>query len=194
LLAVIVLLALLLWVPFTCRFELAGGDGAETVKKIQLKWLFISRTIDTDTVPERKPRELKKRKEVEKRKKEKAEKEMDASRAFELVRTMHRPAITLVRRVVRSIRIEELSCNATFGFSNPADTGMLAGFLYAVSAPISRYPVVSIRLNPVFWDQTFGYRARGSIGITIWGLIVPAIIFGCSRPVRAEIVRYIRGR
>ncbi|NOQ34251.1 MAG: DUF2953 domain-containing protein [Methanosarcinales archaeon] len=194
-LAVIVLLALLLWVPFVCRFELAGGDGAETVKKIKLKWLFISRTIDTDTVPERKPREyVKKQKEVEKRKEEKAEKEMDISRAFELVRTMHRPAITLVRRVVRSIRIKELSCNATFGLSDPADTGMLAGFLYAVSAPISRSPVVSIRLNPVFWDQTFGYRARGSIGITIWGLIVPAIIFGCSRPVRAEIVRYIRGR
>jgi len=196
LLAVIVLLALILWVPFVCRFELAGGDGEETVKKIELSWLFISRTIDTDAVPELKPREeVKKRKEVEKRKKETVEKEMDISRrAFELVRTLHRPAITLVRRMVRSIRIRELSCNATFGFSNPADTGMLAGFLYAVSAPISRYPVVSIRLNPVFWDQTFGYRARGSIGITIWGLIVPAIIFGCSRPVRAEIVRYIRGR
>lgn len=194
-LAVIVLLALLLWVPFVCRFELAGGDGAETVKKIKLKWLFISRTIDTDAVPERKPREyVKKQKEVEKRKEEKAEKEMDISRAFELVRTMHRPAITLVRRVVRSIRIKELSCNATFGLSDPADTGMLAGFLYAVSAPIARSPVVSIRLDPVFWDQTFVYRARGSIGITIWGLIVTAIIFGCSRPVRAEIVRYIRGR
>ncbi len=194
-LAVIVLLALLLWVPFVCRFELAGGDGAETVKKIKLKWLFISRTIDTDAVPERKPREyVKKQKEVEKRKEEKAEKEMDISRAFELVRTMHRPAITLVRRVVRSIRIKELSCNATFGLSDPADTGMLAGFLYAVSAPIARSPVVSIRLDPVFWDQTFVYRARGSIGITIWGLIVPAIIFVCSRPVRAEIVRYIRGR
>jgi len=125
LLAVIALLALILWVPFICRFELAGGDGEEATKKIELSWLFISRTIDTDAVPERKPRELKKRKEVEKRKKETVEKEMDSSRrAFELVRTLHRPAITLVRRMVRSIRIRELSCNATFGFSNPADTGM----------------------------------------------------------------------
>ncbi len=193
-LAVIALLALILWVPFVCRFELAGGDGEETVKKIELSWLFISRTIDTDAVPERKPRELKKRKEVEKRKKETVEKEMDISRAFELVRTLHRPVILLVRRMVRSIRIRELSCNATFGFSDPADTGMLAGFLYAASAPIARSPVVSIRLDPVFWDQTFGYRARGSIGITIGRLILPVIIFGCSRPVRAEIVRYIRGR
>ncbi len=192
-LAVIALLALILWVPFVCRFELAGGDGEETVKKIELSWLFISRTIDTDAVPERKPRELKKRK-VKKRKEEKTEKEMDISRAFELVRTLHRPAITLVRRMVRSIRIRELSCNATFGLSDPADTGMLTGFLYAVSAPIAHSPAVSIRLDPVFWDQTFGYRARGSIGITIGRLILPVIIFGCSRPVRAEIVRYIRGR
>nr|QNO47088.1 hypothetical protein ONOHIMFI_00014 [Methanosarcinales archaeon ANME-2c ERB4] len=222
-LAVIVLLALLLWVPFICRFELAGGDGEETVKKIKLKWLFISHTIDTDAVPKRKPREevnmqkeVEKRKEekadidtdafpkrkphkevnmqkeVEKRKEETAEKEMDISRAFELVRTLHRPAITLVRRMVRSIKIRELSCNATFGLSDPADTGMLAGFLYAASAPIARSNVVSVRLDPVFWDQTFGYRARGSIGITIGRLILPVIIFGCSRPVRAEIVRYIR--
>jgi hypothetical protein len=194
LLAVIVLLALILWVPFVCRFEMAGGDGEETVKKIELSWLFISRTIDTDTVPERKPRESKKRKEVEKRKKETVEKELDISRAFELVRTLHRPVILLVRRMVRSIRIRELSCDATFGFSDPADTGMIAGFLYAASAPIARSPAVSIRLDPVFWDQTFGYRARGSIGITIGRLILPVIIFGCSRPVRAEIVRYIRGR
>jgi hypothetical protein len=194
LLAVIALLALLLWVPFVCRFELAGGDGEKTVKKIELSWLFISRTIDTDTVPERKPRELKKRKEVEKRKEEKTEKELDISRAFELVRTLHRPVILLVRRMVRSIRIRELCCNASFGLSDPADTGMLAGFLYAVSAPIARSPVVSVRLDPVFWDQTFGYRARGSIGITIGRLILPIIIFGCERSVRAEIVRYIRGR
>ena len=188
-LAVIALLALLLWVPFVCRFELAGGDGEETVKRIKLSWMFISTTIDTDAVPERKPRE-----EEEKQKDVTAEKEMDISRAFELVRTLHRPAITLVRRVVRSIRIRELSCNATFGLSDPADTGMLAGFLYAASAPIARSPVVSVRLDPVFWDQTFGYRARGSIGITIGRLILPVIIFGCSRPVRAEIVRYIRKR
>jgi len=205
LLAVIVLLALLLWVPFTCRFELAGGDGEETVKKLELGWLFISRTIDTDAVPERKPREeVEKRKEetvekekeetVEKEKEETVEKEMDLSRAFELVRTLHRPAITLIRRVVRSIRIRELSCNVTFGLSDPADTGMLAGFLYAASAPIACSPVVSVRLDPVFWDQTFGYRARGSIGITIGRLILPVIIFVCKRPVRAEIVRYIRGR
>jgi len=189
LLAVIVLLALLLWIPFICRFELAGGDGEETVKKIELEWLFISRTIDTAAVPKRKPRE-----EVKMRKEEKAKKEMDISRAFELVRTLHRPAIALVRRVVRSIRIRELSCNATFGLSDPADTGMLAGFLYAASAPLAHSPAVSIRLDPVFRDQTFGYRARGSISITIGRLIVPVIIFGCSRPARAEIVRYIRER
>lgn len=200
-LAVIVLLALLLWAPFVCRFELAGGDGEETVKKIELSWLFISRTIDTDAAPERKPREyvekrkeVAKQKEVKKRKGEKLEKEMDISRAFELVRTLHRPAILLVRRMVRSIRIRELSCNATFGLSDPADTGMLTGFLYAASAPIARSPAVSIRLDPVFWDQTFGYRARGSIGITIGRLILPVIVFVCERSVLAEIVRYIRGR
>lgn len=197
---VIVLLVLLLWVPFICRFELAGGDGEETVKKIELGWLFISRTIDTAAVPKRKPREevheevKVQKKEVEKRKEGNAEKEMDISRAFELVRTLHRPAITLVRRVVRSIRIRELSCNATFGLSDPADTGMLAGLLYAASAPIARSPAVSVRLDPVFHDQTFGYRARGSIGITIGRLILPVIIFVCERPVRAEIVRYIRER
>ncbi|MEA3282632.1 MAG: DUF2953 domain-containing protein [Euryarchaeota archaeon] len=219
---------LLLWVPFICRFELAGGDSEETVKKIKLSWLFLSHTIDTDavteqtpyeymavqkeggtlkdvdadtytgTVPERKPREYVNVQKGETRKKgtkeENAKEEMDIGRAFERVRTLHRPAITLVNRMVRSISIRELSCNASFGLSDPADTGMLAGFLYAASSPIIRSNVVSIRLDPVFWDQTFGYRVRGSIGITIGRLILPAIIFGCERSVRAEVVRYIRGR
>ena len=171
---------LILWIPFICRFELAGGDGEETIKKIELGWLFMSRTIDTAATTGRRE--------------EKKEKKRDLSRAFELVRTLHYPAITLVRNVVRSIRIKELSCRMTFGLSNPADTGMLTGFLCLVSAVLTRSPAVSIRLYPVFWEPIFRYRASGLVSITVGRIIIPIVVFVCSRPVRAEIVRCIHYR
>ncbi len=202
---------LLLLVPFVFRFELKGGSGAESVQNIEVQWLFLSRAIKGAAAAEQEDRrgqkeekEGKKEKEglgkkdakkdakKKEKKKEKTGDEMNIDHLFDLIRTLHRPVVALVRKVVRGVVIKELSCRAAFGLDDPAETGMLAGFLYAASAPLTRIPAVSIRLDPVFWERTFVYRAVGSVRITVGRMVVPVVVFLCDRSVRAVIARYIR--
>jgi hypothetical protein len=175
-------LTLLLWVPFVCRFELKREDGRDPVQRIEVKWLSLSRVIDAFSTTER-----------EYQKEGKAGKEMDLRRIFELFRTLHRPVTALLWRVLQRIDFRELSCNVTFGLDDPAETGTLSGFLYAVFAPISRHPAVSIRLHPVFYERAYAYRVRGSLGVTVGRMIIPVIKFLCDRAVRGVIVRRVRG-
>ena len=175
-------LVLLLWIPFVCRFELKRDSGRDPVQRIEVRWLFLSRVIDgfADTGQED-------------QKGEKEDAKMDVRRIFELFRTLHRPVTALARRVVQRIDFKELSCRATFGLDDPADTGMLSGFLYAASAPLTRSPAVSVRLHPVFHEPAFAYRVRGSLGVTVGRMIIPAIKFLCDRGVRGVIWGRFRG-
>ena len=173
---------LLLWVPFVCRFELKRDSGGDPVQRIEVRWLFLSRVIDDFAATE-----------GEDRKEEKAGKEMEVRRPFELFRTLYRPVATLARKVVQRIDFKELSCRVTFGLDDPAETGMLAGFLYAAFAPLTRFPAVSIRLHPVFHEPAFAYRVKGSLKVTVGRMIIPAIMFLCDRAVRRVIGRRVRG-
>lgn len=175
-------LILLLWIPFVCRFELKRGSGGDPVQRIEVRWLFLSRVIDGFAATGQ-----------EDRREEKAGDEMDVGRIFELFRTLHRPVATLARRVVQRIDFKELSCRVTFGLNDPADTGMLSGFLYAAFAPLTRSPAISIRLHPVFHEPAFAYRVRGSLKVTVGRMVIPAIRFLCDRAVRGVIVGRARG-
>jgi len=179
-------LLLLLWVPFVCRFELKRDSGGDPVQKIEVRWLFLSRAIDDFTATkEEDPKEENARGNTGE--------EMDVKRIFELFRTLHRPVATLARRVVQRIDFKELSCRVTFGLNDPADTGMLSGFLHAASAPLTRFPAVSIWLYPVFHEPAFTYRVRGSLKVTVGRMVIPAIRFLCDRGVRGVIWERVRG-
>jgi len=175
-------LMLLLWIPFVCRFELKRDPGRDPVQRIEVRWLFLSRVIDGFAATGR-----------EDLREEKADEKMDVRRIFELFRTLHHPVTALTRRVVQRIDFREFSCRATFGLDDPADTGMLSGFLYAAFASLNRYPAISIRLHPVFHEQACTYRVRGSLSVTVGRMIIPAIRFLCDRAVRGMIVRRVRG-
>ena len=208
---VFTLLILLLSFPFVCRLELAGGRGEEFVQRIEVQWLFLSRAIDGFAAAGREDRredvagtaggETRVAGEVAREVAGRAAwmrwgatgDETDVRRLFELFRTLHRPVTALARKVVRRIEFKELSCRATFGLDDPAETGMLSGFLYAAFAPLTRIPAVSIRLHPVFHEQTFAYRVRGSLKVTMWRMAIPAIVFLCDSAVRGIVVRRVRG-
>ncbi|MEA1906745.1 MAG: DUF2953 domain-containing protein [Euryarchaeota archaeon] len=179
-------LLLLLCVPFVCRFELKRDPGRDSIQRIEVRWLFLSRVIDDFTTTEE---DDQKEENIE----DKTGEEMDVKRIFELFRTLYRPVTTLARRVVQKIDFKELSCHVTFGLNDPADTGMLSGFLYAAFAPLTRFPAVSIRLHPVFHEPAFAYRVRGSLKVTVGRMIIPAIRFLCNRGVRGVIVGRVRG-
>ena len=175
-------LLLLLWIPFVCRFELKRDSGRDPVQIIEVRWLFLSRVIDGFAATEREDQRV-----------GESGGEMDVGRLFERFRMLHRPVTALARRVVQRIDFRELSCRATFGLNDPADTGMLSGFMYAAFASLTRSPAISIRLHPVFHEQAFAYRVRGSLGVTVGRMIIPVITFLCDRAVRGLIVRHVRG-
>ena len=193
------LILLVLVAPFRCRFELAGGvgrggdgGGAETVQRIELRWLFLSHVIfdgsvnaggDGDGTGEAATAEKKRCRE-----------NMSPFRVFELAYTLHRPAITLVRRMVHRIQIRELSCYLTFGLDDPADTGMLTGFLHAITPTIESLSTASIRMYPVFHERVFTYHVKGSLEVVVGRLIMPVIRFLCSKPVRTTIADMVRAR
>ncbi|MEA1893589.1 MAG: DUF2953 domain-containing protein [Euryarchaeota archaeon] len=174
-------LMLLLWIPFVFRFELKRDPNSDPVQRIKVRWLFLSRVIDGFAATGQ-----------EDRREEKEDAKVDVGRIFELFRTLHSPVIALARRVVQRIDFRELSCRATFGLDDPADTGMLSGFLYAALIPLTRYPAISIQLHPVFHESTFAYRVRGSLGVTVGRMVIPAIRFLCNRAVRRVIVGRVR--
>ncbi len=174
-------LMLLLWVPFVFRFELKRDSG-DLVQRIEVRWLFLSRVIDGFSATGQ-----------EDRREEKEDTKMDIGRIFELFRTLQRPVTALARRVVQRIDFRELSCRATFGLDDPAYTGVLSGFMYAAFIPLTRYPTISIRLQSVFHGPAFTYCARGSLGVTVGRMIIPAIRFLCDSAVRGVIVGRIRG-
>ncbi|MEA3280998.1 MAG: DUF2953 domain-containing protein [Euryarchaeota archaeon] len=171
---------LLLWVPFVFRFELKRDSG-DPVQRIEVRWLFLSRVIDGFSATGQ-----------EDRREEKEDAKMDVGRIFELFRTLHHPVTSLARRVVQRIDFRMISCRATFGLDDPADTGMFSGFLYAAFASLTRSPAVSVRLHPVFHEPIFAYRFRGSLGVTVGRMIIPAIRFLCDSAVRGVIMRRIR--
>ena len=175
-------LMLLLWVPFVCRFELKRDSGGDPVQRIEVRWMFISRVIDDFAATER-----------EGRRAGEAGKEMDVGRIFELFRTLYRPVTALARRVVQRIDFRELSCRVTFGLDDPAETGMVSGFMYAAFAPLTRSPAVSVWLHPVFHEPAFAYRVRGSLGVTVGRMVIPAVVFLCDRAIRGVIVKRVRG-
>lgn len=175
-------LMLLLWIPFVFRFELKRDPDSDPVQRIEMRWLFLSHVIDGFAATGQ-----------EDRREEKEDAKMDIKRIFELFRTLYRPVTTLARRVVQKIDFREISCRATFGLDDPADTGMLSGFLYAAFVPLTRYPAISIRLQPVFHEPAFAYCVRGSLGVTVGRMIIPAIRFLCDSAVRGVIVGRIRG-
>ncbi|RZN36058.1 MAG: DUF2953 domain-containing protein [Methanosarcinales archaeon] len=186
-LALTIALLLLLWVPFVCRFELKRDSSGDPLQKIEVRWLFLSRvTNDFTATKGEDPKDENAR--------GKTGEEMDVKRIFEMFRTLHRPVATLARRVVHRIDFKELSCRIIFGLNDPADTGMLSGFLYAVSAPLTRFPAVSIRLHPIFHEPTFAYRVRGSLKVTFGRMVIPAIRFLCDRGVRGAIRERVRDR
>jgi len=179
-------MVLLLWVPFVCRFELKRDSISDPVQKIEVRWLFLSRVIDDFTTTDGEDQK-------EENAGDKTGKEIDVKHLFELFRTLHRPVATLARRVVQRIDFKELSCRVTFGLNDPADTGMLSGFLYAAFAPLTRFPAVSIRLHPVFHEPAFAYRVRGSLKVTVGRMVIPAIRFLCGKGVRGVIGGRVRG-
>ncbi|MDT8357707.1 MAG: DUF2953 domain-containing protein [Methanomicrobiaceae archaeon] len=56
----------------------------------------------------------------------------------------------LFLRILRCITFRRLSCDLRFGLANPADTGILYGYLWALKGLLAPLPRVQLSMTPVF--------------------------------------------
>lgn len=98
--------------------------------------------------------------------------------ALEAYKALHKPFFRLVSDTLKAIRIKNLKADLTFGLSDPADTGMLCGFIHAILGTFySRCRSCSFSVCPVFMESLLDFRGSAEIRIKIYSLVFPFIKF-----------------
>jgi len=88
------------------------------------------------------------------------------------------PLFRLFSDLLKGIRIRRLESYLTFGLSDPADTGILCGFIHSIAGLIySRCRHCSFSITPVFMCPVLDFRGNGEIRVRIHSLIFPFIKF-----------------
>jgi hypothetical protein len=104
---------------------------------------------------------------------------------FEILRTrgFSRKIANLLKEVVKSIRIKEVSAYFRIGFENAADTGFLFSILGPVVSLFNNFTRCSVRLEPSFNDEVvFEGYFNGKVRLQPIRLISPFARFVFSRP------------
>jgi hypothetical protein len=122
------------------------------------------------------------RKKVEKEDKPEPEMEMTPREmlhwGLEAFKSLRKPLFRLFSDLLNGMKIKHLDSCLIFGLSDPADTGMLCGFIHAITGLIySRCKHCRFSINPRFMDPVLDFRGNAEIRIRIHSLIFPFIKF-----------------
>lgn len=97
---------------------------------------------------------------------------------LEAYKALRKPLFRLFSDMLNAIKIKNLKADLTFGLSDPADTGMLCGFIHAILGMVySRCRSCSFSVCPVFMESLLDFRGSAEIRIKIYSLIFPFIKF-----------------
>jgi hypothetical protein len=108
-------------------------------------------------------------------------------------RSLRRPLFRLFSDLLHGIKIKHLESRMTFGLSDPADTGMLCGFIHPIVGLIySRCRHCSFSINPVFMDPMLDFRGNTEIRVRIYSLIFPVVKFMFNRNTLSFIYSFIK--
>jgi hypothetical protein len=139
----VVILALLL-IPFQFFLE-ANMTASSTSGKIRIRWLGL-------TVWRTKPEEgAAKPGEAGEHKEEETGKKHDIGRPLRILALIidSRSALAIMARSFRkAVKIRRVSADVTFGLGDPAETALLAGYLWSVAWIPSLSPRISLSIRP----------------------------------------------
>lgn len=98
-------------------------------------------------------------------------------------RELRKPLLRLFSETLHGIKIKHLDSCLVFGLSDPADTGMLCGFIHAVAGFIySRCKHCSFSINPVFMMKyMLDFQGNAEISVRIYSMTVPFVKFIFNR-------------
>jgi len=97
---------------------------------------------------------------------------------LEAFKSLRKPLSRLFSDLLNGVKIKRLESYMTFGLSDPADTGMLCGFIHSVAGlAYSRCRHCSFSINPVFMNPMIDFRGDMEIRVRIYSLIFPMLKF-----------------
>lgn len=97
---------------------------------------------------------------------------------LEAYKALRKPLFRLFSDLLNAIKIKNLKAELTFGLSDPADTGMLCGFIHALLGTVySRCRNCSFSVSPVFMESLLDFQGSAEIRVKIYSLIFPFFNF-----------------
>lgn len=190
---VVILFLLILFVPFHVIVDLKK-DEEEISSDATVKWLMLSYK---PVKPSENKTKKKKKEKTEKEKK--AEKEPYISNIPNMIRTLKdisKPVMRMITDVFHIIRIKRLYCDITYGFPDPAETGIAYGFLCSamgiINEKCNNNCNYKCTINPVFADNVLNYHIAANIAFRLYLLIVAVIRFVANRKVLKTIWYILR--
>ncbi|TGC11143.1 DUF2953 domain-containing protein [Methanolobus halotolerans] len=106
------------------------------------------------------------------------------SNIIKILRLLIVPVIRLIEDVLEALDIHKLNFNLKFGLDDPADTGMVVGYLYALRGYLEyQYERVRLYAEPNFIEMMVDFHIIGDIKFRIANLVPAVLTFVFNRNV-----------
>lgn len=113
------------------------------------------------------------------------EKKWTIGKIVHLARMLFHPILKLVEDVLKKIHISEIKCNLLYGFDNPADTGIVSGYVYALRGYLhTQYDRIRLYAEPTFVEEKMDVHMLADISFRIASLVPAVVTFLLNRDVR----------
>ncbi|WP_340819688.1 DUF2953 domain-containing protein [Methanolobus sp. WCC4] len=211
LLLIVIAVLLVLIAAIDIIFE-AHGSSVYVEHKVTAHWLIFSRVIspsqdEDETVDEGIPDDVKEAErfvtervtsyfqgtdeEVKKKKKM----DMSFSEALQAFRQLRSPVVRLLKGIIFAMRVPYARINVTYGFPDPAYTGMVCGYACAVTGYLQTHPGnLDLQLEPDFMDSRLDVDMSGTVRIRLYRFIPVILMFILNRNVLRFSWKYLGSR
>jgi DUF2953 family protein len=189
LLIFIILILAVLLIPF--RIVLDASFSLETTStNFALSWLSFtlwrSKSASSDNKPKKKPKE----------KKQEPKKKQSLARIFGMFSLFRDslPAFTIILRSARrALSIRKIDLRLAFGSGDPAETAVVAGYLWGASWVLNRIPRVSVAFRPVFDCRKLNGTLNTDLKVRALPLVIGFLRAYLKKPFR-RLIKEARSR
>jgi len=180
-LLLLVVAILLFFVAFDVAFSFTLEKNIYKTN-LKITWLGISRNIKPSSAKENKEQETEIK--IDSPVKNNSSIVNDLSSYFSIFFEIKNPLFRFVSDTLKAIHFRSLCLDMTYGFDDPAYTGMMCGFLHAALGIVKRScPQYNYQIVPSFNNEILEIDASGNFRIRLYRFIPGLIRFISSKVV-----------
>ncbi|NYT18744.1 MAG: DUF2953 domain-containing protein [Methanosarcinales archaeon] len=201
----------ILFAPIDVVFNVRGNlNGVNSI--VDVKWSFLSMHFPQKKGPEKEPGTKERLlgkvgitgrgDETESKTKADREESSGSRESFDDIYTKGRMVygilyqiLRLVKGILSAIHVRDLSCDLKYGLPDPADTGMLCGYLHTIASIVhGGCRKFHYSVTPQFFEEHLDVRMSGDIRFRIASFIPPLLRFIFSRKVLGTGWWFVKNR